>query len=220
MLQLDRAATLLSRALRCDLLIYVEAGGEFGVRLTGWRFIDARLVPMEPALRPHGVPPWLLEDQVGTPLLTSPDQRRLRMVVRRDLILALGWDLYRSDGFDAVDLGFASSMLPILDVEVPATESDDAVESATFGLRSAAHDGAPAGPGASQLTRRQLDILTLVGEGLTAEAVARQVGISARTVQKHLEQAYRKIGCHDRLSAVLFLQQAGLLSSRGPRPAT
>nr|WP_269811082.1 LuxR C-terminal-related transcriptional regulator [Kineosporia rhizophila] len=61
------------------------------------------------------------------------------------------------------------------------------------------------------VTSRELEVLSLVAAGLTAAAVARRCGISTRTVHKHLEHAYTKLGCHDRLSAVLQLRDAGLL---------
>ena len=61
------------------------------------------------------------------------------------------------------------------------------------------------------VTSREIEVLSLVGMGLTAAAVARRCGISIRTVHKHLEHAYAKLGCHDRLSAVMLLRDAGLL---------
>ncbi len=69
------------------------------------------------------------------------------------------------------------------------------------------------------VTGRELQVLQLVAAGLTATAVARRCGISARTVHKHLENAYAKLGCHDRLTAVLILQEAGLLGHRAEAPA-
>ena len=38
-------------------------------------------------------------------------------------------------------------------------------------------------------------------------------GISVRTVHKHLESAYRELGCHDRLRAVLVARSTGLPAS-------
>ena len=61
------------------------------------------------------------------------------------------------------------------------------------------------------LTARELRVLELVGLGLTSRAVARRLGISERTVQKHLEHVYVKLGCRDRVSAVLQGREAGLL---------
>lgn len=61
---------------------------------------------------------------------------------------------------------------------------------------------------AAGLTRRELAVLGLVAEGLTATAVAHQLGISPRTVHKHLEHAYRKLGVGDRITAIRQLDQA------------
>jgi DNA-binding CsgD family transcriptional regulator len=64
------------------------------------------------------------------------------------------------------------------------------------------------------LTPRELTVLALAAESLTAEAIARRLGIATGTVQKHLENAYRKLGTSDRLTSVLRAQALGLL----PRP--
>jgi DNA-binding NarL/FixJ family response regulator len=62
-----------------------------------------------------------------------------------------------------------------------------------------------------------VQVLARVAEGLTADAVARLLGVSTRTVQKHLENAYRKLGRHDRLLAVDRARELGVLPAR-PRP--
>jgi DNA-binding NarL/FixJ family response regulator len=54
-------------------------------------------------------------------------------------------------------------------------------------------------------------VLNLMANGLIAEAIARQIGISPRTVSKHIENIYRKLGTHDRTSAVLRGQDLGFL---------
>jgi DNA-binding CsgD family transcriptional regulator len=63
----------------------------------------------------------------------------------------------------------------------------------------------------ARLTVRELDILTLVGDGLSAQQISRLRRISARTVRKHLEHVYEKLECHDRLLAVNKARQIGLL---------
>ena len=77
-------------------------------------------------------------------------------------------------------------------------------------------DGLPAPPDPSAaerlgLTEREVQVLGRVAAGLTAEAVARLLRISPRTVRKHLENAYRKLGCHDRLVAVQRAQSLGII---------
>jgi DNA-binding CsgD family transcriptional regulator len=63
-----------------------------------------------------------------------------------------------------------------------------------------------------RLTPRELTVLGLLVEGLTAGAIARRLAIGERTVQKHLEHAYTKLGVGDRLSAVLRAQHLGLIA--------
>jgi ATP/maltotriose-dependent transcriptional regulator MalT len=61
------------------------------------------------------------------------------------------------------------------------------------------------------LTPRELTVLGLAAESLTAEAIARRLGIATGTVTKHLENSYRKLGTGDRLTSVLRAQALGLL---------
>ena len=63
-----------------------------------------------------------------------------------------------------------------------------------------------------RLTDRELAVLTLLGAGLTATAIARRLDTSPRTVHKHLEHLYRKLGVRDRLMAVQRARDAGLLA--------
>ena len=61
------------------------------------------------------------------------------------------------------------------------------------------------------LTGRELAVLHLLADGLTAAAIGRRLNIAPRTVTKHLEHVYAKLRTHDRLSAVLRAQRLGLL---------
>jgi DNA-binding CsgD family transcriptional regulator len=75
-------------------------------------------------------------------------------------------------------------------------------------------DGAPA-PGeaaaAFGLTARETEVLALLAQACTAEAIGRRMSISTRTVHKHLESLYRKLRTSDRLATVLRAQHLGLL---------
>jgi DNA-binding CsgD family transcriptional regulator len=62
-----------------------------------------------------------------------------------------------------------------------------------------------------RLTPRELAVLTLVADGLTAAAAARRLVVAERTVHKHLERVYAKFGVSDRVSAVLRAQRIGIL---------
>lgn len=66
------------------------------------------------------------------------------------------------------------------------------------------------------LTPRETSVLLLLTDALTADAIGRRLGISARTVHKHVENIYRKLGTRDRVGTVLRAQRLGLVPA--PRP--
>lgn len=53
------------------------------------------------------------------------------------------------------------------------------------------------------LTPRQAQVLQLVRAGLTDNEIAGRLGLSQRTVQKHLELAYRRLGVRNRTAAAI-----------------
>lgn len=61
---------------------------------------------------------------------------------------------------------------------------------------------------------REREVLALLATGAKAARIARQLRISDRTVHKHLENVYAKLGVHDRLAAVLRALDHGLLPPR------
>jgi ATP/maltotriose-dependent transcriptional regulator MalT len=58
-------------------------------------------------------------------------------------------------------------------------------------------------------------VLDLLADGLTAASIGRRLHIAERTVQKHLQRCYAKLGVPDRLAAVLRAQHLGLLRAAG-----
>jgi pimeloyl-ACP methyl ester carboxylesterase/DNA-binding CsgD family transcriptional regulator len=49
-------------------------------------------------------------------------------------------------------------------------------------------------PGLEALSERELDVLRLAAEGLANDAIAASLGLSPRTVERHLSNAYGKLG--------------------------
>jgi DNA-binding CsgD family transcriptional regulator len=64
------------------------------------------------------------------------------------------------------------------------------------------------------LTPRQYQILVAVARHSADKTVARQLGISPRTVSRHLEAIYRKLGVQDRTAAVRLLLASGTDTAR------
>lgn len=63
----------------------------------------------------------------------------------------------------------------------------------------------------SSLTARELEILSLVADGLTRDDIAGRLYISPKTVGTHIERIYRKLGVHTRAHAVAFAYEHGML---------
>lgn len=87
----------------------------------------------------------------------------------------------------------------------------DAVLIAAGRPRSGSRSGGPGG-----LTAREAEVLTLVAQGGTNKDVARQLDITAKTVNNHVEHIYTKIGVSSRAAAALWAMRHGLL----PDPPT
>lgn len=60
---------------------------------------------------------------------------------------------------------------------------------------------------AADLTKRELEVLRLVGQGLANKQIARRLGITERTVKAHLTSVFQRLGVTDRVQAALWVQQ-------------
>jgi ATP/maltotriose-dependent transcriptional regulator MalT len=61
------------------------------------------------------------------------------------------------------------------------------------------------------LTKREVEVLSLIAAGFTTAQVAEQIVISPRTVSSHLESIYSKLGVHSRSAATRFATEHGLV---------
>ena len=61
------------------------------------------------------------------------------------------------------------------------------------------------------LTEREVEVVGLLARGLQTKQVARRLGISVKTADRHIQNAYAKIGVSTRAAAALFAMQHGLI---------
>jgi DNA-binding NarL/FixJ family response regulator len=64
-----------------------------------------------------------------------------------------------------------------------------------------------------RLSRRQREVLRLVAEGLSTKEIARQLGISAKTVETHRTQLMSRLDIHEVAGLVRYALKAGLIRS-------
>lgn len=130
-------------------------------------------------------------EQVSLPVRSTPGDRRWFMLGRGDVYTAQ----------DMLALHRLRRLLTGLDRQIDA-----------FGRWSAgARPTASHAVAATSLTPRELVVLDLLSRTLTAAAIARRLAIAERTVQKHLQRIYRKLGAGDRLGAVRRAEYLGLV---------
>ncbi|MEO5982004.1 MAG: response regulator transcription factor [Pedococcus sp.] len=70
-------------------------------------------------------------------------------------------------------------------------------------------------PGTS-LSARETEVLTLVGDGLSNDQIARQLFLSQATVKSHLVHIFTKLGADSRTAAVSIAVQRRLIRRSGP----
>ncbi|UOZ03058.1 LuxR C-terminal-related transcriptional regulator [Amycolatopsis sp. WQ 127309] len=61
------------------------------------------------------------------------------------------------------------------------------------------------------LEREELDLLRLLAEGLSVEAIARRLDLSDRTVRRRLRSICDTLGCTTPIQAVVWAARRGLV---------
>ena len=68
----------------------------------------------------------------------------------------------------------------------------------------------------SDLTGRELEVLSLLVEGCTGPTIASRLGISRNTVRTHIQSILTKLQVHSRLQAAAFAVDKGLVDVSSP----
>jgi len=103
---------------------------------------------------------------------------------------------------------------------------DAAPETLLKGIRDAARGDAPLAsaaitalldnhvrePARPHLTPREHDILSLLAEGLGNKQIARQLGLSVKTIKNNLTTVFQRIGVADRVQAALWAERHGIVA--------
>jgi HD-GYP domain-containing protein (c-di-GMP phosphodiesterase class II) len=62
------------------------------------------------------------------------------------------------------------------------------------------------------MTEREVEVVAMLARGLQTKQVARALGISVKTADRHIQNAYRKIGVSSRAAATLYAMEHGLVA--------
>jgi len=139
--------------------------------------------------------------------------RRIRAENEDAIVVVLTSFSDRERILDALDAGAIGYLLK-------DAEPDELIR----GVRAAARGEAPLAPKAARavltaratgrpaedLTPREREVLTLVAQGKANKQIARELGISEKTVKTHLTRVFEAIGVTDRTAAALWAQRHGV----------
>ena len=151
----------------------------------------------------------------------------------RDRVLILttfGLDDYIVDALRAGASGFLTKDAPAADLvaAVRAIAAGDAVLSPAVTRRlldrvgarlpATARGGRDAADGLAELTDREREVLHLIASGLSNGEIAAALVVAEPTVKTHVSNVLGKLGLRDRVQAVIFAYEHGLVE-RAPRAA-
>jgi len=69
-----------------------------------------------------------------------------------------------------------------------------------------------ASEGRRQLSRREVEVLRYLAEGLSTAEVCARMNLSVNTVRNHVQSVIRRLGAHSKLEAVAIAQREGIIS--------
>jgi two-component system, NarL family, nitrate/nitrite response regulator NarL len=72
--------------------------------------------------------------------------------------------------------------------------------------------GKEQGPSPSDLSNREIEVLTYIAEGLCNKEIACRLDIGTRTVETHRERLMRKLGIHSIAGLTRFAVARGLVT--------
>jgi two-component system, NarL family, response regulator DesR len=108
----------------------------------------------------------------------------------------------------ALDVGASGYLLK----DAPSAQLAEAIRRVAAGGRAIDPElAAEAWSEPDPLTDRERQVLRLADEGLTGEAIARELKLSEGTVRNYLSEAIGKLGAHNRVEAARLARQKGWL---------
>ena len=151
-------------------------------------------------------------------ICAAGDRPRVLMLTTFDL------DEYAYAALKAGASGFLLKDVPPEELlfAIRAVDSGDAVVAPSttrrlidrFAPLFPAHNS-PAPPGLDMLTSREREVLAHVAQGLSNAEIAQRLFVSEATVKTHVGRVLAKLGLRDRVQAVVFAYETGLVRAGG-----
>jgi DNA-binding CsgD family transcriptional regulator len=124
----------------------------------------------------------------------TPERLRGRILWKRE------WDTFRAYG--------AQLSIPLNRVENPRFLELIAPSEGSYG--SGATKRAAAEDGQASLTKREYEIIRLIGQGAGNREIAQRLSISIKTVETHRANIYSKLKVHNAVQLLLAIESGGV----------
>jgi DNA-binding NarL/FixJ family response regulator len=181
----------------CD---YLE---ESGYQTLGPSFDGLRAVELAAEHQPDvAVVDWRMPKLWGAELVTE-----LRAASPQTTILVYTAEADEDVAREALRAGAAGVVLK----EAPLADLTRALDSVEAG-RPYVDPGVLRGHETTALTERELDVLRLIADGLSHEAIGNRLGIGSETVRTHMKKACIRLGAATKTQAVAEALRLGLIA--------
>ncbi|MGI8524146.1 MAG: response regulator [Nocardioides sp.] len=142
-----------------------------------------------------------------------PDLLALRPSVKVVVLTASAAEHVRVNAIEAGATGFVSKTRSISEVTaaVRAASAGESVISPELLARLLPRLQRGGSAGATELTEREREVLSLVADGLSNAAIADSLTVSVHTVRNHIANLSSKLGAHSKLEALSIALRQGLL---------
>jgi DNA-binding NarL/FixJ family response regulator len=191
-----------------DLVVHVAGNGAEAVRIAEEERPDVVLMDVE-------MPGMAGIDAIRTVRELLPEAKVVVLSGHDD-------ELLRARAVEAGAIGYVSKLTPVREVPVivrKAREGEALIEVEERNrllrmLRHRRYQESTERQRAGRLTPRQLEILTMIAQGIPPREIADQLGMSPQTLRTHVQNTLTRLGVHSKTEAVALVMRHGKLSAR------
>jgi DNA-binding NarL/FixJ family response regulator len=193
-----------------DMEVVGEAGdGVQAIETVRWRHPDVVLMDVQMPV---------LDGLAATRQLLDREDRRIEPVPRVIMLTTFDLDEYVFEALRAGASGFLLKNAPADDLvaAVRTVAAGDALLAPSVTRRVIAAFGRRRAPSESardlaRLSEREREVLLLVARGRSNAEIATELAIGEATVKTHLSSLFAKLGLRDRVEAVIFAYESGVV---------
>jgi DNA-binding NarL/FixJ family response regulator len=165
-----------------------------------------------------GVAGYLLKTVKSEDLVYAVQAASDGMIVLDPAIIAR---LRKSNGSSEGSLSLPAALRDVAsslvgsDIDLTSTVADDKTVGTTGNVPASDEEGFGPRCDGGKLSDREVEVIGLIGMGLSNKSIADRLYISTRTVEGHLNRIFAKLDVHSRTELMRYAYANGIVSVRG-----